>query len=125
MKQKAADGWDTAPGAHGTIHREGRSKGETGKPVLMTTTLGWQASCECHDEHGRTLNPVPCTVLDPFLGSGTTVAVARELGRHGVGCEINPEYVKLARERIGKAEKPTTYRSEKVEDSPLFAECNP
>ncbi len=40
------------------------------------------------------------TVLDPFLGSGTTVAVAIALGRRGIGIELNPEYVKLARERI-------------------------
>ena len=64
--------------------------------------------------------PIPCTVLDPFLGSGTTIAVARQLGRHGIGCELNPEYVKLARDRIGRAEKPHTYASEKVIDSPLF-----
>jgi len=30
-------------------------------------------------------------VLDPFLGSGTTVAVAKKLGRRGVGYEINPD----------------------------------
>ena len=48
-------------------------------------------------------------------------AVARELGRHGVGCELNPEYAKLAKERIGKAERPETYRDDtKVTDAPLF-----
>lgn len=34
-------------------------------------------------------------VFDPFLGSGTTAEVAQELGRQWVGCELNPEYVKL------------------------------
>ena len=33
------------------------------------------------------------TVLDPFAGSGTTLAVAAELGRSGIGCELNPEYI--------------------------------
>jgi DNA modification methylase len=33
------------------------------------------------------------TVLDPFLGSGTTVKVALELGRNGVGYEINPNFL--------------------------------
>ena len=42
------------------------------------------------------------TVLDPFAGSGTTLAVAAELGRSGIGCELNPEYIKLAKERIAK-----------------------
>ena len=36
-------------------------------------------------------------VLDPFLGSGTTAAVARQLGRHYIGIELNPEYCTLQR----------------------------
>ncbi len=82
-------------------------------------TIGWQPGCTCGAE------VVPCLVLDPFLGSGTTVAVAREMGRHGVGCELNPQYAALARERIGKAERPSTFRSEKAIDSPMFTEAQP
>ena len=40
-------------------------------------------------------------VLDPFLGSGTTAAVAKQLGRHYIGIELNPDYCKLAEKRIG------------------------
>lgn len=40
------------------------------------------------------------TVLDPFTGSGTTGVVAKRLGRNFVGCEINPDYVKMAADRI-------------------------
>jgi len=43
------------------------------------------------------------TVLDPFAGSGTTLAVAAELGRSGIGCELNPEYIELANQRIAKS----------------------
>jgi SAM-dependent methyltransferase len=43
-------------------------------------------------------------VLDPFCGSGTTLAVAIEEGRRGLGIELNPEYIKLARDRIGAAQ---------------------
>ena len=43
------------------------------------------------------------TVLDPFAGSGTTLAVAAELGRNGIGCELNPEYIQLANDRITKS----------------------
>jgi DNA modification methylase len=43
------------------------------------------------------------TVLDPFAGSGTTLAVAAELGRNGIGCELNPEYIQLANQRIAKS----------------------
>lgn len=40
-------------------------------------------------------------VLDPFCGSGTTGKVAYDLGRSFVGIELNPEYVKLAEQRVG------------------------
>ncbi|WP_018633058.1 site-specific DNA-methyltransferase [Neomegalonema perideroedes] len=39
-------------------------------------------------------------VLDPFFGSGTTGAAARRLGRRFIGLEREPEYIRLARERI-------------------------
>lgn len=41
------------------------------------------------------------TVLDPFVGSGTTMAVAAELGRGSVGVEVNPAWERLVRERFG------------------------
>jgi len=41
------------------------------------------------------------TVLDPFAGSGTTLKVARELGRNSIGYEINPKYEPVIREKIG------------------------
>lgn len=40
------------------------------------------------------------TVLDPFMGSGTTGVVARKLGRNYVGIELNPEYLRQAEKRI-------------------------
>ncbi len=40
------------------------------------------------------------TVLDPFLGSGTTLKVARISNRKGIGFEINPEFRELIRKRI-------------------------
>ena len=39
------------------------------------------------------------TVLDPFLGSGTTARVAQRLGRNWIGCELNPAYVDLQADR--------------------------
>jgi len=44
------------------------------------------------------------TVLDPFLGSGTTLEAARDLGRSGVGFELNREFLPLIRERFGDGE---------------------
>lgn len=45
--------------------------------------------------------PVGGIVLDPFFGSGTTGKVAKDLNRRYIGIELNPEYCKLALQRIG------------------------
>jgi modification methylase len=42
-------------------------------------------------------------VLDPFFGTGTTGAVAKRLGRHWIGIEREPAYIRVARERIAAA----------------------
>lgn len=44
------------------------------------------------------------TVLDPFLGSGTTMKVASKLGRNSIGIELNRKFVEMARNRVGGAE---------------------
>jgi DNA modification methylase len=48
--------------------------------------------------------PVGGTVLDPFFGAGTTGLVALKLDRKYIGIELNPEYVKLAEERLRPVE---------------------
>jgi DNA modification methylase len=45
---------------------------------------------------------VPCLVLDPFGGSGTTALVANRYGRTAVLIELNPQYVQLALSRLGR-----------------------
>jgi hypothetical protein len=86
-----------------------------------TKTLGWQPACKCgleekdwdikqygnlrvpfkKDLTPRWISdaPIPCTVVDPFFGSGTTGAVALELGRKCIGIELNPAYCELAKQR--------------------------
>lgn len=44
-------------------------------------------------------------VLDPFLGSGTTTKVARELGRNSIGYEINKKFLSIIEEKVGKNKK--------------------
>jgi rRNA maturation protein Nop10 len=58
-------------------------------------TVGWQPPCDC-PEH----EPVPCVVLDPFSGAGTTGLVADRLGRDAILIELNADYCEMARKRI-------------------------
>ena len=41
-------------------------------------------------------------ILDPFFGAGTTGVVAKKLGRNYIGIELNPDYAKMAEERISR-----------------------
>ncbi|WP_416145973.1 DNA methyltransferase [Prosthecochloris sp. SCSIO W1101] len=41
------------------------------------------------------------TILDPFMGSGTTNLAARNLGRNAVGYEINPEFIEITKQKLG------------------------
>lgn len=72
-----------------------------------TNTLGWQPTCKCQTtsegaEGYYSPYPIPCTVLDPFFGSGTTGIVAKKLQRKWIGIELNAEYIKIAEKRIEK-----------------------
>jgi len=66
---------------------------EEGYPEYVTT--GWRPTCTC--EAG---DPIPCTVLDPFSGAGTTALVALGLGRSSINVELNAEYVEMAKRRL-------------------------
>ena len=52
-------------------------------------------------------SPIGGTVLDPFFGAGTTGLVAQKHGRKCIGIELNPEYVEIAKARIGGRETTT------------------
>ena len=66
-----------------------------------TQTLGWRKTCKCQTEER-----VAATVLDPFAGSGTSVAVAKGLGRIGTGIDISDDYCQLAAKRIAAVNLP-------------------
>lgn len=74
----------------------GNSCGNTVAGVAVRT-VGWEPGCGCVevDENGDDVpySTVPCTVLDPFVGSGTTVMVANRLERRGWGIDLNTEYL--------------------------------
>lgn len=52
--------------------------------------------------------PAGGIVYDPFMGAGTTAVVAVKQGKQYLGSELNPEYVKIAEERIASVTQPTT-----------------
>lgn len=70
------------------------------EPITETHTVAWVKTCKC-----KTDETVPCTVLDTFFGSGTTGVVALRLGRNYLGCELNPEYAKIATKRLADEEE--------------------
>ncbi len=77
----------------------------------QTKTTGFTPQCQCN------AGAVPAVVLDPFCGSGTTGLVAKELGRHYIGIDLNAEYLELARQRINTAQ-PRLFESGDIEDVP-------
>lgn len=92
------------PGPRSGRYGSNTTDGLTGtmlKPATAMTT-GWEPTCTCGGD------PVPATILDPFVGSGTTLMVADRLGRHGIGVELNESYAALALKRI-------------TDDAPMFA----
>ena len=87
------------------VYQRARNDGATSGGVDNSTlggshggrsTTGWKPICRCPAS-----DPVPCLVLDPFSGSGTTMRVAAELGLDGIGIDLSDDYLHLARERVG------------------------
>lgn len=85
----------------------GKEYGRNARSVWTITTQGYK---EAHYATFPEELPRRCllagsapgdTVLDPFMGSGTTLAVALGNGRHGLGIELNPSYADMAQRRIG------------------------
>lgn len=50
------------------------------------------------------------TILDPFLGSGTTSKAALELGRNSIGYEINKEFLEIVKSKMGIHKEPKLHK---------------
>jgi len=90
-------------GASWHDHKDDLSKGQRGVPPAMQgagpprVTVGWNPTCKCDAKS------IPCTVLDPFGGSGTVGEVALQHGRKPVLIELNPDYEQFIRDRTGQS----------------------
>ena len=62
------------------------------------------------------------TVLDPFMGTGTTLLASTRCGRNAIGVEIEPAYVRMSKERI-ESQLTTCFRRETGMASPQPSEC--
>lgn len=74
-----------------TADRTGNDYHPTQKPVNLMRRI-----IECN---------VGQVVLDPFMGSGTTLLACKEIGRTGIGIEINPKYCEIAKKRLQNTQR--------------------
>ena len=75
------------------VNKKERGKGNdhpTVKPIALMRYL-------C-----RLITPPGGTILDPFMGSGTTLRAAKDLGRQSIGIEIEERYCEIAARRLGQ-----------------------
>ena len=116
IKEPAKD-WGTRDRTNGKYHNEGTGlqphSGLTKSYPTKNKRSVWSVTVKPYKEaHFATYPPdliEPCilagseegdTVLDPFMGAGTTAAVAKSLNRHYIGCELNEDYGNLIQKRI-------------------------
>jgi len=116
IKEPAKD-WGTRDRTNGKYHNEGTGlqphSGLTKSYPTKNKRSVWSVTVKPYKEaHFATYPPdliEPCilagseegdTVLDPFMGAGTTAAVAKSLNRYYIGCELNEDYGNLIQKRI-------------------------
>jgi DNA modification methylase len=88
------------PSARRLVAQESGNASRTSTSGTMTeaataTITGYACACPTNDAPTR-----PAVVLDPFLGTGTTAAVAKALGRNAIGVDLSRDYLRLAEWRV-------------------------
>lgn len=102
---------EVLPGQTVGTHRPNRAESEFDTATRNRRSVWTVPTVPYRGAHFATFPPAliePCIlagsrprdiVFDPFLGSGTVAKVAQQLGRHWIGCELNPEYIELQGDR--------------------------
>jgi DNA modification methylase len=102
--------WDGGTGQT-TYRTRNMRPNEDGKNMRTVWSINTEPSTEAHfatypqrlvERMLKAGCPENGIVLDPFFGSGTTGVYARKVNRNFVGIELNPEYVKIAENRLLK-----------------------
>ena len=114
-------------GKKGKYDKRNQLNDLTGKEWLKLTKSFWLSE-KCKEDKAAFLHPAPflikdieklismftkkgMTVLDPFVGSGTTIIAANNLGRKSIGIDLNKDYQKLAYKRFKENDiKKTEYK---------------
>ena len=116
IKEPAKD-WGTRDRTNGKYHNTGTGlqphSGLSKSYPTKNKRSVWSVTVKPYKEaHFATYPPdliEPCilagseegdTILDPFMGAGTTAAVAKSLNRYYIGCELNEDYGNLIQKRI-------------------------
>ena len=112
--------WDGRHGTHGTARKTPHVVQEFGLRINAWDYYvgGWPGHYENNGDHPAAFpnglaadhiltwsNPGD-VVLDPFAGSGTTLKMAKEHGRHYIGIEVNPAYVAICEKRVAQGVLP-------------------
>ena len=117
IKEPVKQDWGTRDRSDGKYHNEGsglqpHSGLEKSYDMANKRSVWTVTTKPFHGAHFAVFPPdliEPCVlagsrpkdiVLDPFMGSGTTAAVAQRLNRHYLGCELNTDYKKKKKERL-------------------------
>jgi DNA modification methylase len=94
--------WGTLPGGYtqrGEQHHMG------GKPEELMTALA--------SDYSRPGE----TIIDPFMGSGTTLVAAKRLGRKAIGIELNEKYCEIAAKRLAQGALPLEFSAPPIEET--------
>jgi len=123
IKEPAKD-WGTRDRTNGKYHNEGTGlqphSGLTKSYPKKNKRSVWSITKKPYKgAHFATFPPeliIPCikagsalndTIIDPFMGSGTTAMVAKSLGRYYLGCELHEDYGHLIEQRVREYHVPT------------------